>query len=274
MAAERFDGRLSVFDLDGEFARLVPGRDLSGDSVFALDSWLYRRFWVMGALAADVRREVRTVLDRLPLPSEAPGYRVVVRGDDGTLWIEEPGRVEGETRWTRIGRDASPSGVLSIPVRFTPTHFRANEVLGVWRGEADVHFVRAYPIEAGPGETVAPPAWLTRNDGASPAQEAPEMEEVMSLIRSSIRSIASAQEVYYSSHMSYTDRVDSLSSLEAPVDLWIDIIDGTPRGWSGVFAHPGVDRICGLAYGFGIPAGWTPGMVACAPEEEGGVRPD
>lgn len=266
MAAERFSGRLSVFDLDGEFSRLIPGSDLSGDSIFTLDSWLYQRFWVDGALTADARRRTRAVLDRLPLPTEAPGYRAATRGDDGSLWIKEPDRSEGAHLWTRLDESGVPTGMMSIPARFAPTHFRADEVLGVWRGEADVHFVRAYSLYDQGGETGLVPAWLTADRTAPSVEVAPDMEEVMALVRSSIKQMASAQEIHYSTHMSYSSEVDSLTAFEMPEELSIDFIKGDARGWAGVFAHPEVDRICGLAYGFGIPAGWTPGMVVCAPE--------
>jgi hypothetical protein len=33
-----------------------------------------------------------------------------------------------------------------------------------------------------------------------------------------------------------------------------------------VFTHPGLDRVCALAYGFNVPPGWLPGSVLCSPE--------
>ncbi|MGY8779550.1 MAG: hypothetical protein ACKVIN_15705, partial [Longimicrobiales bacterium] len=160
MAAERYSGRLSVFDLRGNFGRLIPGQDLSGDSIFTLDSWLYRRFWVDGALTSEDRRDARAVLDDLPIPREAPGYRVVFRGDDGALWLKEPDRTDGFHFWTRIDSSGSPTGVLSLPARFSPTQFGLGEVLGVWRGESDIHFVRAYPFESDGDQMRPVQAWL------------------------------------------------------------------------------------------------------------------
>ncbi len=270
MAAERFSGRLAVFDLDGQFSRVVPGEEFSSDSIFVLDSWLHRRFWVDGALTAEARRDTRTVLDRLPLPDEAPGYRSVSVGDDGTLWIMEPDQVDGAHLWTRVDSNGAPTAVLSIPARFTPTHFRADEVLGVWTGEADVHFVRAYSFGRDAAASRSPEAWL-KDQGTTPvlAESVPQIDQVVTAIQNSIRQMASAQEIHYATHMTYTDDIDSLDAFETPSELWIDFIKGDARGWAGVFVHPRLDRVCGLAYGYGIPAGWTPGAIVCAPGTDG-----
>jgi len=266
LAAERYPGVLTVFDLEGNLGRMIPGPDVSGDSTFTLDSWLYRRFWVERALTIDERANTRATLDRLPSPTEAPGYRLLSRGEDGTLWIKEPQRVAGEHLWTRVDADGTPLAMTSLPARFTPTHFRSDEVLGIWSGEADVHFVRAYAFDASGAERVDPPAWMVSGaEAAATAGPTPDMDDVMDVVRGAIRQMAMAQEMYYSTQMSYTDAIDSLSALEMPVDLWADVIRGDAGGWGGVFTHPDLDRTCGLAYGYGSPAGWAPGMIACAP---------
>lgn len=269
LAAERDPGVLAVFDLEGNLGRLIPGPDLSGDSTFTLGSWLHGRFWVERALTTEDRISTRATLDRLPALTEAPGYRTLSRGDDGTLWIREPARIAEAHVWTRIDAEGTPLAIASIPARFTPTHFRSDEVLGVWRGEADVHFARAYSFARRSADRAAPPDWLAAEVMNPPASEAtPDMDEVMDLVQGAIRQMAGAQEVHYSTHSSYADAVDSLSTFDMPEDLWADVIKGDARGWVGVFAHPDLDRICGLAYGFGSPAGWSSGRIACAPPND------
>lgn len=269
LAAERYPGLLTAFDLDGNPGRQIAGPDLSGDSTFTLDSWLYRRFWVEGALTEGERANARSTLDRLPAPTEAPGYRMVSTGDDGSLWIKEPAPAADGYLWTRVDASGAAVSVLSIPASFTPTHFRSDEVLGIWRGEADVHFVRAYSFAAD-GGTEPAPSWLTSERDAPPTGlTPPDMEAVMEGVRASVRQMASAQEIHYSTQMSYSDAIEALTAFEKPDDLWVDIIRGDPRGWSGVFAHPELDRVCGLAYGFGNAPGWTPGFVMCAPDARG-----
>ena len=58
------------------------------------------------------------------------------------------------------------------------------------------------------------------------------------------------------------------ADFEAPEGLQVDFVAGGQRGWGGVFALDGVDRLCGLAYGFDLPPGWMPGSVLCGPERD------
>lgn len=303
MAAERFSGRLTVFDLQGGMGRLQPGAEISGDSAFTLDSWLSGRFWIEGALTRAERARATAILERLTVPSDWPGYRLALATDEGGVWIREP-RAGGETRtWTRVGVDG-PDAVITTPTAFRPTDVRADEVLGVWSDESGVHFVRAYrPVRT--GETAEAPAWLasgSRPDGPAPTDGAPTTEpttaaeaptaegpvaeaateealreralaeqELMDEVRTAIIGLARAQEIHYSSAMSYTAEIDSLESFEPPEAIHIDVLRGDARGWISVFTHPGLERVCGLAYGFGIPPGWTPGAILCGPEADAAV---
>jgi hypothetical protein len=76
--------------------------------------------------------------------------------------------------------------------------------------------------------------------------------------------MAGAQEMHYSEHYTYTTAIDSLT-WERPEEVDVHVIGANARGWTAVFTHPGLDRICGLAYGFDVPAGWSPGAVLCSP---------
>lgn len=278
MAAERHSGRLAVFALDGEFGSLQDGRELTGDSVFALDSWLAGRFWVDGALSVAERRQAMTLLEAYPVPIQWPGYRYVLVGADGQLWIREPVTDPSQHTWTRVGADG-PNAVITTPAAFRPTHLPSrDEVLGVWSGESGVHFARAYAL--GPsGASTAPPSWVTGVVAPGPASgESMTEDELMAEIRSAIKQMASAQEIHYSSNMTYTTDLEALDAFEEPESISVDFVRADARGWAGVFSHASIDRICGLAYGFGTPPGWVPGMVICAqdivPESpEGGVRP-
>jgi hypothetical protein len=273
IAAERAANRVTSFDLQGGPGRTFPATDLSGDSVFRLDSWLHGRFWVDGALSPAERRRVTTILDRLPPPREDPGYRRAFAGDDGSLWVREPGAPGGVQQWTRLDAEGTPSAILSMPARFRPTQFRADELLGVWTGESDVHFARAYRIEEASG-TTAPPEWLLASpgDAGDDGLEVPTREALLTEIREAIKQMASAQEIHYSQHMTYTTSIDSMSAFERPDNIVVDFARGDSRGWAGVFTHRSVGRICALAYGFNTPAGWAPGSILCAPQMAMGTR--
>jgi hypothetical protein len=86
-------------------------------------------------------------------------------------------------------------------------------------------------------------------------------------VRDAIKRMAVAQEIHYASHMTYTPEADSLD-WERPVGVEVTFVEGNARAWSAAFTHPAMDRVCALAYGFNVPAGWLPGMVVCSPARE------
>ena len=268
MTAETFRDQLKVFDLEGNPGRTLGAIELSNDSTFRLDSWLHGRYWVQGAITPAERTRTRRALDAHTPPAEAPGMRVAVVADDGSVWIPEPlpGGLEAG-QWTRLDPDGTPSASLGLPVAFRPTHFETDRVTGVWRDDNDVNYVRSYVWSADGAESGLPEwLWSEGDDGIEPPVEAASEAEIMDEMRMAIRSLAGAQEMNYSRAMSYTDDVSDLTELEVPEGLHISFTKGDSRGWTAVFAHDGLSRICGLSYGFDMPLGWTPGAMICAPE--------
>jgi hypothetical protein len=262
IAADASTSRLSVFALDGTLARQLDAMALSRDSTFQLDSWLYGRFWVDGALSATERGAAERTLDRLPPPRDPPGYRMVRAASDGSLWIQEPrATVDSSTSWIRANSEGAPTGMVELPARFRPFAIDGEDVLGVWLDESDVNFVRAYRL-VDAGATQTPPLWLTTVDSASLTTPPPTDAELAEVMRQTIRSLAMAQEMNYSRNYSYTTAIDSLE-FERPAELQIDFTHANTRGWAAVFTHPSVDRLCGLGYGFGSPPGWAPGAINC-----------
>lgn len=269
LAADPWAGRISVFGADGEFGRQIRAEELSGDSVFALDVWLHRRFWVDGALGATERDLVRATLNALPAPRAAPGYRLVRVTRDGGLWIREPEvSADGVRTWTIVDASGRPTALVRVPDRFDPQHIERNEVLGRWRGVSDVDFVRSYGLRDTGGSGPIP-RWLVATPDAPADSPPPDEQELRALFRDAIRGMASAQEIHYSRSGTYTTMVDSLA-WERPEGIEVDFAAADARGWAAVFSHPAVDRVCGLGYGNASPPGWAPGAVHCAPAGEGG----
>lgn len=255
--------RLSVFDSAGSFGRQMPASGLSGDTLFALDVWLYGRFWVDGALDGDARARVRAALDGLNPPPSGPGYRVVRVASDGRLWIREPGaRPDGTRPWTVLSASGTPEAVVDVPARLDPQYLGAGRLLGRWRGTSDVHFVRGYRIEDS-GRTGPPPAWLSVPRDRAPSG-VPAPSDFLDAIRGALKSMAVAQEIHYAGHGTYTAEIDSLD-WERPEDVVADVVTAGTRGWTAVFTHPAIDRMCGLGYGYTVPPGWPNGAVVCGP---------
>lgn len=262
---DRSTRRVSTFDVHGEYGGQMDGYDLSQDSTFSLDAWLYGRFWVDGALAASARARVKAALDRLPQPRLSPGYRIVRMARDGTLFIREPDTdPDGTSEWTAIDAAGDAVAVVHVPDRFEPMDINAGEMLGRWTGESGVHLVRAYQLQE-TDETRPVPAWLTGAESIVTLEVPPDPDELLSLMKSTIKQMATRQEIHYSKNMSYTTRLDALE-FEQPEGIEVNFVIANTRGWAAVFTHPGMDRVCGLGYGSEVPPGWVPGMVICAPE--------
>jgi hypothetical protein len=262
-AAEGMMRRVLVFDSSGSYARQFSALDVSADSVFALDSWLHGRYWIEGGLRPAERAPVRAALDALPEPTTAPGFRMVRIAEDGRLWIREAEVSASGTRiWTIVEPSGRPTSMIELPAQLDPLEIGRETVTGRWRGESDVNFVRTYAFSPG-GETRAPPAWIMA-PSAPATGPAPTEDEFLLTIRNAIRGMAMAEEMHYASHMTYTAETDSLD-WERPDGVEVTFIQGNARAWSAAFTHPAFDRVCALAYGFDVPAGWQPGRVVCAP---------
>lgn len=278
LALDALSGRVTIFDATGTFGRVADPIQLSRDSTFSMDAWLYGRYWVEGPLTAADRNAAKTLLDRLPPPISAPGYRFARMTSDGGFWIREPGlSAEGNRRWIALDENGGIHALIDVPVHFEPLTIESDRVWGRWLGENDIHFARSYALRD-TGARSPMPAWLTEpqslrtvadegEDGgeALPGGRSPDEEALMSAIKTGLRSTVIAQEMHYASHGSYTPFFDSLELRERPEGVVVDIVHGGSRGWAAVFTHPEVDRICGLAYGNPMPPGWMPGAMNCGP---------
>ncbi|MEJ2203527.1 MAG: hypothetical protein P8170_05415 [Gemmatimonadota bacterium] len=168
--------------------------------------------------------------------------RVVRVARDGRLWIREPGvTLDGLRTWTVVTSAGVPEALAAIPARFDPQEISPGSVMGRWLGQDDVNFVRTYALAAA---------------GTS--------AQFMARVREAIMRLASAQEIYYAGHATSSASADSLS-WDKPEDIGVDIVTADARGWAGVFAHPGLDRLCGLGYGAAVPPGWPNGSIVCGP---------
>lgn len=259
LALDASGRRASVFDRDGTYAREIPAMELSGDSLFAMDVWLHRRFVVDGVLTPDERAPVRAALDALPRPTD-PGYRWVRVASDGRLWLREPGSAgPGRVRWLVLSPDGQPERWVDLPDRLDADELARDEVIGRYLGPNDVNYVRAYALRES-DEAAPAPAWLA--DPAPVAEAGPAPEDFEAALQSAIRGAAMAQEIHYSTHFRYSDVADSLE-MEPKDGVAFHFWRADDRGWTGVAIHPALDRMCGLGYGAATPPGWMGGRVVC-----------
>ncbi len=260
----RTPGRVKWFSADGEFLRDTDVGDIWAAEEYSMDSWPVSRFLAQGASSAEVRARVDATLRGLPLPYGRSLIRYAQIAENDDIWLrEEWSGNERPSRWLVLSPSGTPRHWVDLPAGFHPQTIRDGEVLGRAIGEFDVETAQAWSIERGEG-TAAEPLWMTQPQSI-PDSTAVDSEELMATVRSSIKFLASSQEMHYSRNYSYSSNVDSLNieSDEFPVDLEVEILFATSRGWGMIGALPNADRICTLAYGAGTPAGWMAGAVRC-----------
>jgi hypothetical protein len=270
LAVDGAGNRISVFDTSGTFARLTPAESVSGDSMFPADTWLYRRFWVRGAWTPALRRAARGVLDAVPLPGPAPWYRFAQLDAAGHVWFREPpDPANPDALWTVAGPGGRPVAVARLPLSFEPHVFGAGWVLGRWRDENDVNFIRRYELRT-TGDSLAPPPWFGGAE-AEPAMPGGQraFAEALDALKQSLTRVVMAQETYYADHGRYSPWADSLT-WELPEGTVLDILAADARGWIGVAAAVGLPHICAMAVGAATPPGWPEGSARCSGAAEPG----
>jgi hypothetical protein len=260
--------RVSVFDTAGTFARSAAADSLSGDSVFRMDVWLYRRFWVDGILAPEARAAARRTLDRLPLPDSTPLFRYVQADRNGRLWIREPLGVDTTAwRWTVVDSAAAPIAVIETPTSFDPHVLTDQYVLGRWRDADDVNFIRMYGLDR-TAEPSRAPGWYA---AGAPADTTPETggqarEEALAALRAAVRNLVVVQENYFPDHGRYALTVAHLAPYgwTPGENVEVEIVANSGVGWAAVAAHRNYPLVCGMGIGNRTPPGWSEGFAHCS----------
>ena len=80
-------------------------------------------------------------------PARFPAHGRLLTDAGGNVWVQDyllPG--ETATRWTVLDTAGKWLGMVDMPPRFAPNEIGDDYVLGIWRDEADVQFVRMYRL--------------------------------------------------------------------------------------------------------------------------------
>jgi len=83
----------------------------------------------------------------VPIPDQLPAFQRLMVDDGANLWVQHtawPGHVPPE--WDVYDAEGSMLGTVRMPAGFRATHIGADFVLGVWRDEDGVEYVRMYRL--------------------------------------------------------------------------------------------------------------------------------
>ena len=256
-----FDGagnRFSIFDPSGKFVRMQPlPRDSSVH--FPLHIWLHERHLVIGGMTEPERAGIRATLDGLVPTGSAGGFAVVHATTTGELWIRDP-RAEAGQVWHVIGRDRTLRALVPIPDRFDLFEVQDDAVVGRWRDENDVEFVRVYGLDRTAAGEMTRPSLLARPDAGTTGSDSAEIAVIRELMSRTLRGMVTAQELHYARHGAYTTDADSLE-IERE-ELVLTLLGASRYGWVGVAAHPRAPMICAIAVGVS-PGAWREGVPSC-----------
>lgn len=94
------------------------------------------------------RRDRRQELDDYDYPAQAPAFGSALLVDtQGYLWVPEYSvRIQQGMEWQVFDPEYRLLGTVESPARFTPRYIGDDIVLGVWRDEFDVEYVRGYEL--------------------------------------------------------------------------------------------------------------------------------
>jgi hypothetical protein len=149
--AEEMD--VSVYDVSGDLQALFryPGVDLALDE--GDREWFGNR---VRENAPPARRDrVGEVLAGVIFPETRAAYSDLKVDPTGAVWLRT-GRFHPvgapPTRWSVFSSEGVFLGDVTLPEGFRPFEFGVDHVLGVWKDEMGVEFVRIYGIEKREGE--------------------------------------------------------------------------------------------------------------------------
>jgi hypothetical protein len=253
--------RESYFDGAGNFLGSVNLPRPAADE-FPFDNWLYRRNWVEGVPDDERRVALAATLDRLPFPSEDPGYWYIRVDQAGNLWISDGVAATGErTNWTIRDPQGREIARASVPPRFEMLEITARDVLGRWWDEWDVEHIRIYELEKPEtSPTVVEPPPVRAQDVTLPEGD---VSLIIRDMQSILRNTVTAQEAYYADHFTYAlDR--SELDVELPEGITFDFIKAERAGWLGVALHVDVPVMCGMGINVVTPPGWFEGVPKCS----------
>jgi hypothetical protein len=121
-----------------------PNRPVTGSDIAQ-----FRRYRLDRAQTANTRRSVERNLAAATFPKEMPVFRDLRVDAGGNLWVEEyraPWEEEVTPRWEIFDPDGVWLGTVETPAGFQIYEIGENYLLGLWKDELGVQYVRRYRL--------------------------------------------------------------------------------------------------------------------------------
>lgn len=220
-------------------------------SEFLGPEWLYRSFWVRGAVTPIQRSVVRSTLAGL-LPKNGRAVTFAILDGQGCLWLRSVAGPDDE--WSVVSQGGTAIGVARLPIGLEVLQIGDNRILGRRIDSLGVETVQLYAFSRPSGCSGV------KQDTAS-LQSVAVGETRAELVRG-LEDLDRRQEQYYVDHASYANDVDSLQLSDG--DFEFTVVRGDRRGWLAVVRRKGGNIICAAGVGYPTPALWRQGSPKCS----------
>lgn len=134
------------FAADGTLEMIIRFEARPPAAISAADRTAVRDSFMLGINPASAPRFERW-LGEVPYPPTRPIAQAVVGGTEGSVWLQEGAAPAGGLeRWSIFGADGTWLQRVDLPAGTVPLEIGADYLLGLWRDELDVEFVRLHRI--------------------------------------------------------------------------------------------------------------------------------
>jgi hypothetical protein len=138
---------IRVSGVDGKTRRVIqlgmPVRDVTPADLERM------RDQYLAGHAGNIVEGLQVFLDAVPVPATMPYFSQLKVATDGTVWLQyyQPFRDEEVTRWTVVDPTGVWLGDVVMPQRFSVHQVGEDFVIGTWRDDLGVEFIRRYTIQ-------------------------------------------------------------------------------------------------------------------------------
>jgi hypothetical protein len=145
--AETGDPEIRVLGVDGTTRRVIrlgmPVREVTSADVERI------RAQYLAGHSPSIVAELQALLEAVPVAATMPYFSQLKVAADGTVWLQyyQPFRDEEVTHWTVVDSAGAWLGDVVMPEGFSVHQVHGDSVIGTWRDELGVEFIRRYTIQ-------------------------------------------------------------------------------------------------------------------------------
>ncbi len=144
---------IQVFDATGSLQRLIraahPREAVGPDDVAEYKRFMHELILDnQGNIPEQLREQLEEQFEDAPYPDAFPYYSGIRTDTEGNLWVQAGTQRHQRDvyRYTVFDTTGQELGRVTMPERFTPMQIGGSFVLGVWRDDDDVEYVRLYRL--------------------------------------------------------------------------------------------------------------------------------